>query len=279
MTAYSQRAVDVKLAISDDYTLTGNRVRGEKKQRDRVWERFETAEGNYYCSVCDEQIACGHPERFSDLKIGEWHHLVKRQYFPVPSEINEGEYSVRDRRSQHHISNCVILCKKCHSQLEGLEKGRPHLMSWLCKDLTGLEVPLVLPADSQRREGQWRDWVSLQREMEYAHEYRCSACGHTQQANRRLTIELEDGSSFEYTGRDVRAVHVLPPFSAPELIHHPLNIELLCIQCLLGLNGQHRGNTYRRGWIDEAPREWAETFSPPLRDLSSSMEDSLRGKT
>ena len=71
MTAYSQRAVDVKLAISDDYTLTGNRVRGEKKQRDRVWERFETAEGNYYCSVCDEQIACGHPERSSDLKIGE----------------------------------------------------------------------------------------------------------------------------------------------------------------------------------------------------------------
>lgn len=118
---------------------------------------------------------------------------------------------------------------------------------------------------SQFRSGQRRAWLQVQREVERMQDYTCSACGHLQQRQTKH-VYLNGDVAFTYTGRDVRAVHVIPPYDAPGLMHHPTNLLLLCWECLLGTREQNldQSNT-SCGWKDESVTEWIASFAHHLR--------------
>lgn len=266
MTSSRHQYLDAKLAIGEEYTLWENRIRGEQKQQVRVWENFEQGDGEWFCVVCDEQIAQGVPKGTEDLQRGEIHHPIKRRYFPTPAEVHENRYSVKEMKNMHHISNGVVVCRDCHAQFEGFENGRPHLMSWLCKDITGREVPLVLPASSQLETDQRRDWICVQNEIERCGDYQCTACGHTQLEEVTQSIHIDTERSITYSGRDVRAVHVFPPVAVPELTQHPDNLILLCLECLFGVDEHNTTDDSAQlsRWKDEPPLKWVQRFAPHL---------------
>lgn len=166
------------------------------------------------------------PRKSQELRIGEIHHPIKQRYFPNPLEVDRGEYSLEELKSTHHMSNGLVVCFDCHTGFEGFENGRPHLMSWLCKALTGQEAPLVLPTSSKLMPGQRHCWISTQQEIERVGDYQCTGCGHIQQEGVRKEIDINGHRAFTYVGRDVRAVHVIPPVVAPGLMHHPDNLTL-----------------------------------------------------
>lgn len=227
MTNSGIPSLDAKLAISRDYIAPAHRIRGERTQRDKIWERFSTRDETY-CVICNRQIARKPRAKQEGLQHGEFHHLIKRRYFPSPYEIHQGKYSEEERKSKHHLSNGLLVCKPCHGRIENYANGRPHIMSWLARSITGAEIPVVLPSDSQVRDSQRRDWNQIQKEIERRESYRCEACGYRQQ--RRVRKQVYDGTEvlFDYIGRDVRAVHILPPYVAPKLMHDPVNLILLC---------------------------------------------------
>jgi len=165
-----------------------------------------------------------------------------------------------------HRSDGVVVCTSCHGKLEGFENGRPHLMSWLMKGQTGQEVPLVLPPSSQLNAQQQQGWIHIQHEIEFSQNYQCTACGHTQCREITKLVYLDSERSFAYTGRDVRAVHVIPPVIAPELMHHPANLILLCLDCLFGSPEQNETieSDIWSGWKDEPALRWAKQFAPRL---------------
>ena len=266
MDGYRVPTLSAKLAIDQSYISFDHETRGEQTQKDRVWQKFGNSLGTHTCVVCGEAVARGNTAERKGVQQGQWHHLVKRRYFPSTHSTSQGEYSESARRSKHHPSNAVLVCRGCHGLLEDYENGRPHIMSWLCKNVTGHEIPLVLPSDSRVRDSQYRDWLLVQRDIERASDYRCEACGHKQQ--ERVTKQVYDGDDelFDYVGRDVRAVHVLPPVVAPDLMHDPANLVTLCWECLFGADERHSGDdpTNWSGWKDEPPIAWVRTFAPQL---------------
>lgn len=280
MTTNDRNLPKAKLAIDLDYATWGNDVRGVKKQCTRVWENFTTSDGDRFCVVCGDQVDRKDRVAEKGCSRGEWHHIIPRSDFPAPYEVREGTYSMMERKSKHHVANGVIVCTSCHGLLEGFQNGRPHIASWLYRDLTGQEIPLVLPAESQARSSQRRDWIQAQYEAERAGEYECTACDHVQQ--EEVTKPVYDGDEylFQYTGRDVRAVHVLPPEIAPELIHDPSNLILLCWECLFGVNERSSEDdpALWAGWKDEPPAVWAETFAPHRLGEYADRFDSRRNK-
>ena len=77
----------------------------------------------------------------------------------------------------------------------------------------------------------------------------------------------EEGILFDYTGRDVRAIHVLPPVVAPDLIHDPANLIPLCWECLFGSDERPlEDDPASLGWKDESPLDRVEAFAPLLAD-------------
>lgn len=262
MTLTDRRSLDAKLAIDQDYISWPNGIRGEKQQREQVWENFEDANGDWFCAICDEEVARGYPLEAEDTRVGEIHHPIKRRYFPAPSQVNQGEYSLEELKTTHHLSNGLVLCNRCHSAFEGFENGRPHLMSWLCKALTGQEAPLVLPSSSKLTAGQRRCWISTQQEIERTSDYRCTECEHVQQDDVTKEIAIDAHRTLTYVGRDVRVVHIIPPVVAPWLMHHPDNFTLLCLDCLFGVEENEEAGRSR--WVDEGALQWTRQFAPHL---------------
>jgi len=270
MSQHGIPSLDLKLAI--DGSDSGHVVRGERKQKKRTWRRVANHRGTHTCFVCGDAIARGREADELDAETGEWHHLIKRGYFPAPYEVNQGDYSDSARKSQHHLSNTVVLCSACHGTLESFSNGRPHIMSWLCRSITGMEIPLVLPSNSHVRDSQYRDWFRVQDHVRRTSDCRCEVCGHRRR--ELVTKQVYSGSEvlFDYVGPDVRVVHILPPYAAPELMHDPENLILLCWECLFGADEQRSGDdsSTRSGWKDKSPDDWEQTFAPHLRrELSS----------
>lgn len=176
MTLSNRRSLDAKLAIDQKYVSRFNGIQGEKKQRERVWSNFQGSNGHWQCAVCEKQVARGYPRESQDLRIGEIHHPIKQRFFPTPLEVDRGEYSLEELKSTHHVSNGLVVCFDCHNGFEGFENGRPHLMSWLCKALTGQEAHLVLPTSSKLMRGQRRCWISTRQGIERAGDYQCVEC-------------------------------------------------------------------------------------------------------
>ena len=266
MTGSGVPTLNGKLAIDQSYISFDHKTRGEDTQKDRIWLKFGNDLGTHTCAICGEAIARGNTAERMGAQQGQWHHLVKRRYFPSTRSTSQGKYSLSARKSEHHPSNGVLVCPACHGTIEDYENGRPHIMSWLCKSVTGHEIPLVLPSGSRVRERQYRDWLLIQRDIERASDYKCKACGHKQR--ERVTKQVYDGDEelFDYVGRDVRVFHVLPPVVAPDLMHDPMNSVLLCWACVFGADERHSGDDPANwsGWKDEPPIAWARTFAPHL---------------
>lgn len=184
-----------KLAIDQSYVSRDQSIRGQQTQKDRVWQKFDTSLGTHTCVVCGEAVARGNTAERKGVRQGEWHHLAKCRYFPSTSSTRQGESPESARRSKHHPSNAALVCRGCHGLLEDYENGRPHVMSWLCKSVTGEEIPLVLPSESRVRDSQYRDWLRVQRDVERTYDYKCEACGHRQRERGRSTFMKVTGSS------------------------------------------------------------------------------------
>ena len=253
--------VDLKFVIDDRYGK--GRQSGKRAQRNRIWEREREPNGKAHCATCGARI-----ERKSKIerdwhRIGQWHHLIKQQHFLFPCDDPTPE----QQRSKHHESNGILLCRQCHlSRWEGWTGERPHIATWLFSDVTGQEIPLSLAPGSVKYDKQPVDWNSAQRVAERRGEYQCSACGHHQQ---RVTKPVYDSDrrAFQYTGPDVRAVHVIPPTHVPELSHHPSNLTLLCWDCIFGKEARNCDDVdHSQSWLREPTDHWVDEFAPQLRE-------------
>jgi hypothetical protein len=254
-----------KLAVDKEFISTKNHAKSESEQYRRAWENTETSSGKHYCPICGEEIAQGTPASSSELEPGEIHHLIKQRYFPSPYEVNKNKYSKEEEKSRHHLSNLLPVCGTCHYLIEGFENGRPHIMSWLCSSITGQEIPLVLPANSISSPAQRRNWSRIQRKIEYLHDSRCMCCGSTQSRDVAKSIALGPEGEINYIGKTVRVVHVIPPTVVPELMHHPDNLILLCLDCLFDRpEGSKNRSVNQYEWRKKEPIYWVREFKPHL---------------
>lgn len=239
-------------------------VRGKQKQRNRAWAKYTLYDDFRFCLFCARRIDRG--DRVDELgcERGEWHHLVRQRFFPAPYLIGEDQpYSLEGHKSRHHLSNVVLTCRACHGEWENWPNGRPHLMSWLFKDVTGAEIPLWIPFPARSNPYQYPNWAHVQRIAELRNDCRCTVCGHEQRPDASFDVYHDDRIAFTYTGKDVRAVHVIPPTEEPGLAHSQSNIVLLCLKCLFG---DRIDNLELVGWKDRDTDDWVEKFAPDLDD-------------
>lgn len=265
--------IDEKFVIDERYVSEANRTAGEQKQRRRTQDHHVGWDGKRRCVACGKQIDWGADREEYGCDQGYWHHLITRAQFPSKFDCDDGLYSNAERKSQHHLSNCVILCSRCHGLWEGWENGRPHIMTWLFKDVTGEEIPLMLSrhAESRRRAPQRSDWNATQLDAERKYGYECKACGHQQRKDITSPVYDGDRLAFTYTGRDVRALHIVPPVVDAKLMHDLDNLVLLCWSCLFG--GDARNAPGERNsplaWKDQPTEEWLKAFKPSFYRLAS----------
>lgn len=269
--------LDEKFAIDERYVSVPNCTAGERTQRSRTQERHTNQYGRRRCVICRTQIDWGSRREEYDCEQGYWHHLITRAQFPSKVECESGLYSDIERKSQHHLSNCVIVCSECHGRWEGWENGRPHIMTWLFKDVTGEEIPLTLSpnAESRLRAPQRLDWNATQKEAERRYDYECRACGHRQQTDVTMPVYHGDQKAFTYTGRDVRAIHIVPPVVDAKLMHDLENLVLLCWACLFGGDARNLPEEQSSPlcWKDRPTKDWLKAFKPHLSRLTGEAFD------
>lgn len=265
--------IDEKFVIDQRYVSTSNRTAGKRKQRKRTQERHTNQFGRRHCVICGTQIDWRNRQGAYDCEQGYWHHLITRAQFPSKAECNEGLYSDADRKSKHHLSNCIIVCSECHGRWEGWENGRPHIMTWLFKDVTGQEIPLTLSpnAESRRRAPQRADWNTIQKEAERKYDYECRVCGHRQQADVTIPVYDRNQMAFTYTGRDVRTLHIVPPVVDAKLMHDLDNLVLLCWACLFGGDARNAPDEQSSPlcWKDRSTEDWLKAFKPSFSRVAS----------
>jgi len=265
--------IDEKFVIDERYVSASNRTAGERKQRKRTRERHTNPYGRCHCVICRAQIDWSDNRGGYACEQGYWHHLITRGQFPSPSECNKGMYSDSDRKSEHHLSNCIVVCSECHGRWEGWENGRPHIMTWLFRNVTGQEIPLTLSSDaeSRRRASQRPDWNVVQKEAERKYDYECRVCGHRQKTDVTMPVYDGDRVAFTYTGRDVRALHIIPPIVDAKLMHDLDNLVLLCWACLFGGDARNTPDGQRSPlcWKDRPTEDWVKAFRPSLYRLAT----------
>lgn len=263
----------INLAIDDEYATY--HIGGMDRWKNRAWQRNSRSDVRATCPICDRDIGRKDAQSHDGVYQGEVHHLVSRSHFPAKYQTN-GEDSVYEQwheKSAHHPSNLVLMCRRCHRYLEGLEGARPHLMSWLFSDITGDEVPLILPEESQIRSQQRRNWSALQREVERKRGYECRACGNVTHNESSHTLSTIGGNILQYTGPSVRAVHIVPPLVAPALTHDPDNLVMLCWNCLFGPDRRREFYEERADfcWHGAPVQDWINEFMSTFKWMSDSL--------
>ena len=260
-----------KLRLAIEVENQGKELAHEDKQRKKVWKRNKRTFGTNVCAICRQRVGRKSETDVEGIALGQCHHLIKRRLFWSPYEIKGDPHNsararqkFRERKSRHHISNCVLLCRECHGRWENWANGRPHIFSWLFKELTGEEITLRIPSGIDLSEDQYSSWNRVQRLVESKRDSRCENCGKKQ--NQLAEQPVFDGNklAFRYLGRDLRALHIVPPTKKPELTHHSENLVLLCWECIFGKSAQnYRSGTDPEGWKDRSVQDWTDRFGPP----------------
>lgn len=246
---------------------------GKRRQYRTIWSRYNQKgsyekEGEWYCVTCGNRIACKARATQDGYAHRQLHHLVKQRHFPNSFQVDRDCIpDIRARQSRNHPSNVVPVCRSCHLGLwEGWENGRPHIMTWLFKDITGEETDLALWPEHTLRDDQRTLWSSAESVATRRQDGRCIACNHIQKRNVTRRLYHKGELTLSYTGRDVRAVHVIPPTVAPQLAHVPRNLVLLCWNCLFGEDSiayqvDVKGQV---GWRNESLFDWIIELAPHL---------------
>lgn len=262
----------INVATDDEYATF--RIGGQDRWKNRIWQRDGSSEARATCPICDQSI--GRKDALTGSVLnGEVHHLVNRSHFPSKHQTSGGAavYERWHHKSAHHPSNLALMCRRCHRYLEGIEGARPHLMSWLFSDITGDEVPLILPEESRVRSQQRRNWSVLQREVERKRGYECRACEKVSHDESSHTLSTIGGNILQYTGPSVRAVHIIPPLVAPALTHDPDNLVMLCWNCLFGPDRRREFYEERADfcWHGAPVQAWINEFIPTLEWVPDSL--------
>lgn len=253
---------------------------GKDTQYRTIWERYNQKDQSngvdeWYCVTCGDRLVQREKATQDGHAHRELHHLIKQRYFPSSFQIDRECFKdVRAQQSRNHPSNVIPLCRACHLGLwEDWESGRPHIMAWLFKDITGDEIDLALWPEHSLRDEQRTTWSSAEAVAMRRQGRKCSACNHVQEKDVTKRLYLDGEIKHSYTGRDVRAVHVIPPTTVPQLTHVPRNLVLLCWECLFGeASVPHHSDTDAPiGWKDEQLIDWTVELAPHLyleyRDL------------
>jgi hypothetical protein len=89
------------------------------------------------------------------------------------------------------------------------------------------------------------------------------SCGSAQSSNIAKSVALGLEGKIRYSGKKVRVVHVVPPTVVPELMHHPDNLILLCLDCLFDRpEGSKNRSVNQYEWKKKEPISWVREFKP-----------------
>lgn len=244
---------------------------GKDKQYREVWKKYNRADqdtdGNeWYCSICEVRLAKRENVDQDQRKQRYLHHPIKQRYFPSPYQIDqECRADQRAYKSRHDKSNLVPVCSSCHGRWEGWENGRPHIMTWLFSDITDQEMDIALWPTSELRDAQRTKWSCAESKALREWDYTCADCGKRSESTTKHIYQAGN-QELTYTGRDVRAVHIVPPTVNPALAHSPQNLTLLCWDCLFGQKAVEGQENQEKNlcWKNASTHEWRHEFAPEV---------------